>query len=85
MIFGGALIATFVIACEARHQLLGIDIGAVFHILEKIDSVPPAQGGGQAAVVHDFDIAILSCTVGKAEIVLFWLFVHCHLCLTDCP
>jgi hypothetical protein len=46
MIFGGAFIAPFVIACHPRHQLLGISSGAICHILDKINSVSPTQGGG---------------------------------------
>jgi hypothetical protein len=67
---GFAFVAAFVIAGETRHQLLGACVIAVLHLPQEIIGARAAQGGGEATVMMDVNLAGLAGGEGEAEIIL---------------
>ena len=56
MLAGLAFVAVFVVASDARHELLAIGKFAGLHFSQKVHCLSAAQRAGQAAVMQNFHV-----------------------------
>jgi hypothetical protein len=76
MFAGLTFVPVLIVSSDARHQLLSFDAFLLWGLLFEVFSFISSERRGQTATMKDFNIAVLSDSVGETKIVGWGLFLH---------